>query len=164
VCTVPCTSEAACTFDAGSYPMGCQATAVLVSRGFDAVPLTPDDKLLSRRLCTGLPCVDDAQCRPDGGVGVCTPQADPAQPLSAVVLRCAAPAVGALHGGDTCSLDSQCQSGVCGTLQPPSVGTGRACFEACTGGTTCPGTTSCRAGGLRLSIPTGSVLVDSCAP
>jgi hypothetical protein len=162
VCAAPCRDSTTCTLD-GGFPQTCLPTAVLVSRGFDGVALTPDDRVLAPRLCSGAPCTDDSSCLADGGV-VCAPEADPANPLTQAVLRCQQPATGSLRGGDPCALDTQCRSGVCGTLQAPSTGTGRACFEACTGATTCPGTTTCRVGGLRVGLAAASVSLDSCAP
>lgn len=163
VCAAPCLDSSTCGPSDGGYAVTCQPTAVLVSRGPDGVAQTADDKVLTSRLCSGVPCVENAGCASDGGV-VCVPVADPAMPLSQAVLRCEKPTTGALVAGDACVTDSQCQSGVCGLLQAPSTGTGRACFEACTGTTVCPGTTTCRVGGLRVSLSGASVSLDSCAP
>ncbi|MFO0593735.1 MAG: hypothetical protein U0228_00450 [Myxococcaceae bacterium] len=163
VCTSPCVDSSACAVDGGVFPTQCQPTALLLNRGFDGTFLTPDDVFLTRRVCSGRPCADDGDCRPDGGSAVCAPAASPTAPTTQAALRCANP-VGALHAGDSCVLDTQCESGVCGTLQAPSTGSGRACFQACTGATACPGTTTCRAGGMSVQLAAGTVNVDSCAP
>lgn len=163
-CASPCTDASACATD-GGLPLDCQPTAVLVSRGFDGVPLTSDDRLLPARLCSGAACALDGDCRPDGGAGVCVPTPAPADPLGALVLRCQPPTAGTLGGGEPCTSDAVCASGVCGTLQPPSTGSGRACFEACTATSTCADAgMSCRLGGLRVTVARGTVSVDSCAP
>ncbi|MFT3710759.1 MAG: hypothetical protein QM817_24305 [Archangium sp.] len=163
VCAAPCRDSTTCAVDGGTYPQSCQPTSVLVSRGADGVALTPDDRVLTPRICSGQACSDDTACASDGGV-VCAPEADPASPLTQFVLRCQMPSVGLLRGGDACAVDSQCHSGVCGQLQAPSTGTGRACFEACTGTTACPGTTTCRVGGMRIGLAAATVSLDSCAP
>jgi hypothetical protein len=67
-------------------------------------------------------------------------------------------------GGEACGTDVQCLSGVCGLLQAPSMGTGRACFEACTGSTVCAATMTCRAAGLQVATASSLVSLDSCAP
>lgn len=165
VCASPCVDGSSCTAaDAGVVPVDCLPNAVLVSRGFDGVALTADDKHFAPRLCAGAGCVDDEGCTPDGGTAVCAPSASPTSPLDSLVLRCQRPTAGSRVAGDACASDGECVSGVCGTLQAPSTGAGRACFQACTGSTTCPGTTTCRVGGLRVQLALTSVAVDSCAP
>ncbi|MFZ5441848.1 MAG: hypothetical protein ACOZQL_17725 [Myxococcota bacterium] len=164
VCAAPCIDGAACA--ASGFPLDCQPTATLVSRGFDGVPLTSDDRLLTPRLCSGAACTHDADCRPDGGTAVCAPTPSAVDPLGALVLRCQPPTSGTLGGGEPCTSDAVCASGVCGLLQPPSTGSGRACFEACDGARACAGATMvCRAGGMRVATASGSsATVDSCAP
>lgn len=164
LCMNPCRVGDTCAVDGGSLPLDCQPTTFLVSRGLDGVAGTADDKFATPRLCAGAACTSDDACRPAGGLAVCAPELSPADPRGAVGLRCRAPSVGSLRGGEACVTDTQCQSGACGTLQAPSTGTGRACFEACTGATTCAAPMTCRAGGLRLPAQTGSVSLDSCAP
>jgi len=95
---------------------------------------------------------------------VCAAVPSAADVQSALVLRCAAATTGLLRGGEACVQDAQCQSGACGTLQAPSTGSGKACFEACTATTTCGAGMSCRAGGLQLATARGVVAIDSCAP
>lgn len=162
VCAAPCIDSTTCVAD-GGFPIACHPTTVLVSRGPDGLAQTADDKLFTPRLCSGASCAQNSDCSADGGV-VCVPEGDPSMPLSQASLRCQTVTTGALVVGDTCSIDAQCRSGVCGTLQPPSMGTGRACFEACTGTTTCPGATTCRVGGMLVRMSSTSVVVDSCAP
>ncbi len=163
-CVTPCRDEPACgEADGGAtLPVTCQSTAVLVSRGFDFVANTADDVLAAPRLCSGVPCLDDAECRPDGGAAVCTLEVAPS--LSGLAQRCRPPTAGLLRGGEPCVADLDCQSGACGTLQAPSVGSGRACFEACTGVTSCGPNLTCRPGGLAVGSRGQSVAVDSCAP
>lgn len=163
VCATPCVDGSACVVD-GGLPVGCQPSAVLISRGLDGLALTADDKHLTPRLCSGVACLEDGECRPDGGSAVCAPWALASSPLDQLSLRCQPPTSGTFVAGDPCTTDSQCASGVCGTLQAPSTGSGRACFQACTGTTVCPGATSCRVGGMRVQMALTSVAVDSCAP
>lgn len=172
LCAEACTASAQCDADGGAaLPTTCQPTAVLVSRGPDGLPGTADDVVASASWCSGAPCATSADCAGgDGGVdggptspAVCAPDLDPAQPRSALVRRCRLP-LGAKRGGDPCASDAECQSGACGTLQPPSTGAGRACFEACAAAGACPGATACRVGGLRLATASGPVNLDSCAP
>ena len=99
------------------------------------------------------------------GVARCVPDTDPAMPNGGqVVLRCRTVTAGVKRAGDSCTADSECATGACGTLRPPSTGTGRACFEACTGVTACPGSTTCRLGGMQVGVSGGPAVVDSCAP
>jgi len=172
LCAEPCTAAAQCDADGGAaLPVTCQPTAVLAWRGPDGLAGTGDDVISRASWCSGVPCASSDDCSGgDGGVdggpssaAICAADLDPSQPLSALVLRCRLP-VGAKRGGDPCAADAECLSGACGTLQPPSTGTGRACFEACTATSACPGTTGCRVGGLRLSTASGPVNLDSCAP
>jgi hypothetical protein len=167
-CATPCRDGAACTGvgdpDAGvTLPVACQATAVLVSRGFDGVANTLDDVHAAPRLCTGVACAEDLDCRPDGGTAVCALEVDPTLAVG-LVQRCRPPTVGLLRGGELCVSDLDCQSGTCGILQPPSTGSGRACFEACTAATTCGPNMTCRAGALQVTTRGQGVVVDSCAP
>lgn len=166
VCTAPCVDSATClALDAGVFPLACQPTALLVSRGFDGVAPTADDKHLPTKLCVGTGCTSDSDCRPlDAGVAVCAPTSDPSAPLTQVVLRCQAPTTGTAASGASCTQDAECASGVCGTLKPPSTGVGRICFEACTATSVCSGTNTCRAQGLRVTVAGGTVDLDACAP
>ena len=160
-CASPCRDGDSCAVDGGTLPLSCLPTTYLLSRGADAVAGTVDDKFSTRRLCAGAACTADVDCRPDGGNAVCAAELSPADPFSAVALRCRAATTGVLRGGETCVTDSQCLSGACGALQAPSTGTGRACFEACTSATACSvASMTCRVGGLSVS----SVSLDSCAP
>lgn len=162
VCAVPCTDDSTC--DVNGAGLKCSSTAVLMHPGYDAVPVSADDQFLAVSLCAGAPCTTDDSCRTDGGTWQCavTPTAD--SPLSTVELRCQPPTAGLLRGGAACTRDSECASGTCGFLRPPSVGTFRACFEPCDGTTACPSGTTCRVGGFQVSTPRGSTLADSCAP
>ncbi len=163
-CGTPCANAAQCVNDAGfvsvTGTLACQTTELLGWSGWDGVPGTADDKLVASRFCAGQPCVTDTDC---GGTGVCAPDVDPADAGNSLVLHCL-PFAGVAQGGTPCTTDSQCLSGVCGQLQPPSTGSGKACFEACDGTTTCPGSTVCRAKGMRVSTLFTSVDLDSCAP
>jgi len=137
---------------------------VLGWRGPDGQAATADDKLYTPTLCSGAACTVDDDCSADGGA-VCVPELDPAAPFTQAALRCRRPLLSGLkRGGDPCTVNTECRSGACGTLQSPSTGTGRACFEACDGTTTCPGSTTCRVGGLRLTLASGAADLDSCAP
>ena len=163
-CASPCRDGETCAVDGGSLPMSCAPTTYLVNRGPDGVAGTADDKFSTPKLCAGAGCASDGDCRPDGGTAVCAAELSPSSPFSAVALRCRAPTLSVVRGGQPCFLDTDCQSGLCGTLQPPSTGTGRACFEACTGATSCDAAMTCRVAGLRVALQTGSALLDSCAP
>ena len=145
-------------------PLDCLPTTYLVNRGADTVAGTVDDKFASPRLCAGAGCTQNDDCRVGGGTAVCAAELSPANPLGAVSLRCRPPTSAALRGGAACTDHLECESGLCGTLQLPSTGTGRACFEACTAATLCDATTSCRVAGLRVPMAQGSVSLDSCAP
>jgi hypothetical protein len=152
--------------DGGTFPMTCQTTTHLLNRGSDAIAGTTDDKFATPKLCSGSPCTTNDDCRPDGGGNaVCAVELSPSNPFSAVVLRCKPPTPALLLGGAPCNFDTECQSGACGYLQPPSTGSGRACFEACNATSTCPASTMCRVGGLRIQTAQGiGPSVDSCAP
>ena len=163
-CASPCRDGDACDVPGGTLPMTCLPTTYLVSRGFDGVPGTPDDKFATPKLCAGAACTNNDDCRPDGGPAVCAVELSASNPFGAVALRCRGPVSGMLRGGAPCSVDAQCESGACGTLQAPSTGTGRACFEACTAATACAATMSCRVRALALATQRGSVSLDSCAP
>ncbi|MDP1825118.1 MAG: hypothetical protein Q8L48_17805 [Archangium sp.] len=163
-CVNPCRDGEGCAVHGGTLPLACAPTTYLVSRGFDGVAGTFDDKFSTPRLCAGAACTSDLDCRPDGGSAVCAAELSVANPFGAVGLRCRARTSGSLRGGDPCIADSQCESGACGTLQSPSTGTGRACFEACTGATVCAASMTCRVGGLQLPTQMGPVSLDSCAP
>jgi hypothetical protein len=160
VCSAPCVDGSNCAGDGGTMPLRCQPSVFLVHRGPDGVAPSVDDRLAVRNFCTGAPCTSDADCGP----GVCAAVPSAADVQSALVLRCAAATTGLLRGGEACVQDAQCQSGACGTLQAPSTGSGKACFEACTATTTCGAGMSCRAGGLQLATARGVVAIDSCAP
>jgi hypothetical protein len=161
VCSAPCVDGASCTLDGGVLPMVCQPSAVLLTRGPDAVAGTTDDRFISRKLCSGATCTTNADCLPGG---VCAPTLSATNPTGAAALRCQAPTAGTLRGGLPCTLDTECVSGVCGLLQAPSTGVGRACFEACTSATSCASTMSCRAAALNVSTVSGMVAFDTCAP
>ncbi len=164
VCAEACTSAADCS-DAGSPtgPLDCLDTAFIGFVGYDSVPNTTDDVVLRAKLCSGSTCASDDDCG-DGGAA-CVPDVDPADAGRLLSLRCRPPhATGFLPGASTCSQDSDCVSGVCGTLQAPSTGFGRACLQSCTAGTVCPGTSTCRAGGLRVQTSFTTVSFNSCAP
>ncbi len=165
-CAEGCDTAADCAADAGSPtgPLQCAPLTFLGFKGFDGVPGTPDDKLLTAKLCGGSGCEVDQDCRPDGGAR-CVPDADPLDAGQSLVLRCRpSHASGILGGASPCNQDSDCASGVCGTLQAPSTGTGKACFQACIGATVCPGSSTCRLGGLRVSTHFAILGFDSCAP
>lgn len=162
-CLEPCTPASGCAPTDGGLSTSCLATSVLASRGFDGQPNTPDDRLLSAPLCAGPGCSTTQDCQVDGGAPfVCAPMVQPSGPL--VSLRCLPPTTGPRSGGQPCSSDVECQSGVCGALQSPSMGMGSVCFEACTATSTCPAGTTCRAQGLRITTTRGPASVDACAP
>lgn len=167
VCAEACETPGDCQVDGGSSstgPLSCAPMTFMGFQGFDGVPGTLDDKLLTAQLCGGGACAVDDDCGPDGGVR-CVPDVDPADAGRSLVLRCRPPqATGVLEGAAACNQDSDCRSGVCGALQPPSTGTGKACFEACNAGTICPVTTTCRVGGMRVSTALAQLSFDSCAP
>lgn len=175
VCLHPCTNAADCqrgdgSLDGGGPVVGnesgvlsCEQVALLGYRGFDGLPNSYDDRHHLTSQCSGAPCVTDADCT---GAARCVPVPSPANPLGAHVLRCRPPhRTGTLAAGAACTLDADCQSGACVTLQPPSTGSGRACFQACDGTTPCPGSTSCRPNGARIVTANGSTQnLTSCAP
>ena len=163
MCANPCRASDSCQAD-GGMPLDCLPTTYLVNRGPDALAGTVDDKFASPRLCAGAGCTQNDDCRVGGGTAVCAAELSPANPLAEVSLRCRPPTGAALRGGEPCTDHGGCESGVCGTLQSPSTGTGRACFEACTAATACEATMSCRVAGLRVPMVQGSVSLDSCAP
>ena len=143
--------------------MACAPLTFLGFQGFDGVPGTLDDKLLTAKLCGGGGCTVDDDC---GDAGVrCVPDVDPFDAGYSLVLRCRPKQASAvLPGASPCNQDLECASGVCGSLQAPSTGTGKACFHACTAATVCPGTSVCRVGGMRVSTLFANVSFDSCAP
>lgn len=160
-CTTACSSRQA---DAGTWlPLECADSTLFGTRGLDGVANTTDDVTAQGRFCQGRTCQTSVDCLTDAGVdSVCAPVFERTGP-AALSLRCSAKA-GFRPGGQTCFSDTECVSGACGTLQSPSVGTGRVCFEACTASSTCPAATSCRVGGLSLMTARGPVTVDTCAP
>jgi hypothetical protein len=166
VCASGCRDGDSCEVDGGTFPMTCQTTTHLLNRGSDAIAGTIDDKFATPKLCSGSPCATNDDCRPDGGgTAVCAVELSPTNPFSAVVLRCKPPTPALLLGGAPCNFDTECQSGACGYLQPPSTGSGRACFEACNATSTCPASMTCRVGGMRIQTAQGiGPSVDSCAP
>lgn len=167
VCAEACETGSDCAApDAGSPagPLACSGQAFLGFQGFDGLVNTYDDVLLTAKLCNGGACTTDDDCGVDAGIH-CVPDADPADAGKRLALRCRPNhATGILSGTSPCSKDEDCASGVCGTLQSPSTGTGKACFQACNGTTACPGSTVCRAGGMRVLTLTTNVSLDSCAP
>ncbi len=140
--------------------LDCQPTDLLGWAGFDGVAGTGDDVLVGANLCTGAACLTDTDC----GGAVCVPDVDVADAGPSFKLHCLPPSIGVLTAGQACTSDAQCLSGVCGTLQAPSTGSGRACFEACDGTTACPGATVCRAQGMRVDTLFTTLNLDSCAP
>jgi hypothetical protein len=172
VCSEPCTTTSQCVVSAtdGGVDGGvfssieCLPLTVLASRGSDFVVNTPDDRLVQRALCTGARCTSNADCAGNGSFSaVCAPMVEPSG-AAPVTMRCQARTAGVRTAGQTCVQDSECSSGVCGRLQAPSMGTGSMCFEACVGGSTCPGTTTCRVAGMQVTTTRGPVNLDSCAP
>lgn len=169
LCLEPCSAATGCgpapTGDAGVLQaLECQRVTLLASRGFDGQPNTPDDRLLVRDVCAGAGCATNEDCRGDAGVGaVCAPMVEPTgTPIAS--LRCQGGGAGARGAGQSCTLDAECSSGVCGALQAPSVGAGRMCFEACTPTSACPSGTECRRAGMQVATSRGPIDVDSCAP
>ncbi len=158
-CLEPCRAAADCASPQAAVPSRCALTVLALARGPDGLALTPDDVFATRSLCAGLACGSDADCAPDGGPARCVPEVTPDGGLA---LHCRLPALGGgLEAGQACVVDGQCVSGVCGQLQAPSTGSGRACFGACGA---CPAPTTCRAGGMRVQVSGGEVSVDTCAP
>jgi hypothetical protein len=157
VCIEPCRAGERCVD--GVLPQRCAATALLLSRGPDGVAGTGDDVFARPTLCAGAGCNVDADCRVDGGVAHCVP--DVAGAAGAVAeLRCRMPA-GLLEGGASCTADSACQSGVCALV--PATGA-RVCFASCATGTSCPGTSTCRPGGVMVTVAGRQVPFDACVP
>lgn len=177
-CTEACNGASDCeaaVVDGGLWdggvpgPVGCAPSALLGFRGFDGVAGTVDDKFLAPTLCEGGACGSDEACGdPDAGASArCVPEYDPADAGRALVLRCRPPSGsgGALEAPAVCATDDQCLSGVCGTLQAPSTGSGRTCLRACDGASGCPAGTVCRDGALRVDLAYGgSVGLRSCVP
>jgi hypothetical protein len=161
LCLDPCGAGSTCAAapDAGLPSVSCRPVSLLASRGFDGVANTADDRLLQASFCAGGPCTSNDDC----GGAVCAPMVEPSGP-AVVSLRCQASTTGLKVAGQSCLSDLECVSGTCGALQSPSTGSGSTCFEACTAISTCPGGTSCRVQGMRVSTTRGPVSVDSCAP
>ncbi|MGV3625284.1 MAG: hypothetical protein ACO1OB_31025, partial [Archangium sp.] len=155
-CAAFCGDANECSGDAG---VTCEPRSFLVSRGRDGVANTADDISATKRACVGASCAVDADCGPS----VCSLQRD-AVNEAALTQRCAPATTGTKRGGEGCISDVECRSGACGTLQPPSTGIGRACFEACVASTTCAIGQSCRVNALLVAAPLGTVAVTSCAP
>ena len=165
-CAEACATATDCAVDAGSAtgPLGCAPLTFLGFQGFDGVVGSTDDTLLTARLCGGGSCGVDDDCGVDAGLR-CVPDVDPADAGRALALRCRPPqATAVLPGADACNRDADCSSGVCGTLQAPSTGSGKACFQACTAATVCPGSATCRMGGMRVTTGLATQSFDSCAP
>ncbi len=171
-CRSPCATNADCAVDGGLAPDAgatdagpadagtgvgapvCLDVALLGGTGYDGVPGTADDRHIGTRQCAGPSCVSDADC---AAPRLCVPEASPAAPLTQLALRCLPPTpLGAKTGGVACATDSECASGACAYLQPPSTGFGRVCFEPCAGSTACPAGTVCHAGGAFIFTPNGS--------
>lgn len=157
-CATFCGSVSECSADAG-MTLECAPRVFLVSRGRDGVANSADDVVATRRSCVGVTCVNDDAC----DAGVCSLQRS-AVDDAALVQRCAPRTVGVKRGGEACVTDAECRSGACGTLQAPSPGLGRACFEACGDSSTCAAGQTCRTATLLVPASTGPVAVDSCAP
>lgn len=157
-CATFCADASECSGDAGT-PIECVARVFLVSRGRDGVANSVDDVVATRRSCVGVTCMSDDGC----DAGVCSLQRSPVDE-SALVQRCAPPTTGVKRGGEPCLTDVECRSGACGTLQSPSTGLGRACFEACASSATCAAGQTCRASVLLVAASLGAVAVDSCSP
>lgn len=176
-CVAPCTGAPDCAPGAsdGGLPdggtaalrVGCDPTTLLGFRGYDGVVGTADDTFLTPSLCAGGACVTDEDCGDvDAGLGgLCVPEYDALDAGRALVLRCRLRTAGTLVAGDACTSDADCASGVCGTLQAPSTGTGRTCLRACDGSSACPTGLTCQAGALRVGLAYGGAAsLDSCAP
>jgi hypothetical protein len=162
-CAEACDVAADCGLDAGSRtgPLGCAPMTFLGFQGFDGVFGSADDQLLTARICGGAGCTTDDDC----AGARCVPDVDPADAGFSLALRCRpSHASAVLEGGSACNQDAECASGVCGTLQAPSTGSGKVCFQACTAATVCPGTSTCRIGGMRVAAQFATVSFDSCAP
>ncbi|MBI3182689.1 MAG: hypothetical protein HYZ28_11180 [Myxococcales bacterium] len=173
-CAHPCAQVSDCASadgldggapDAGfrTGPFACEEVALLGFKGWDGNPNTPDDVFLKSRHCAGGPCLQDSDCGP---AARCVPVPSASDPLGTLLLRCRPPhRFGAREAGDPCSFDSECASGACLALQPPSTGSGKTCFMGCDGSTACPGTTTCRAGGVRAQSANGMPhSFTACAP
>jgi hypothetical protein len=131
--------------------------------GFDSIPGTTDDKLFTGSFCSGAACTSDLDCSSDGSAR-CVPDVDPSDAGKNLILRCRPATTAVATGGSSCNFDNGCASGVCGELQSPSTGSGKACFEACTASTVCPTGMSCRVGGMRVGTIAAQLSFDSCAP
>ncbi|MHB8874778.1 MAG: hypothetical protein ACYC8T_13900 [Myxococcaceae bacterium] len=162
-CSQPCAVAADCTSADGGFAPGCESVSLLGSNGYDNLPNTSDDRHVATRQCAGGACTSDGDC---GGGTLCAPEVSPASPLSTLSLRCLSPSrAGVKAGGEACSVDSECQSGACAILVPPSTGTGRVCLMPCGPSTVCPGVSSCHTGGAVLATPNGSLQsFTACTP
>jgi hypothetical protein len=178
VCSEACNDAADCTAAVvdGGLPDGgrtallsCVTSTLLGFRGFDNVPGTTDDRYVTASLCLGAACASDEACG-DVDAGVfsqkCVPEYAPATPGTGYELRCrGASTSGTLEAPTPCVTDNQCVSGVCGTLQAPSTGSGKTCFRACDGNSACPAGTQCRDGALRVDLALGGFqALRSCTP
>jgi hypothetical protein len=160
-CLEACDGASGCA--SAGFATDCANSTLLVSLGPDGVSNTPDDRLVETSLCVGQPCTTNETCVNDAGVrAICAPMVSASGTFGA--LRCQPVASGSKGAGVSCATDLECQSGVCGTLQSPSTGSGKACFEACAAGSVCPNGMMCRAQGMQIQTMRGPLDVDTCAP
>jgi hypothetical protein len=177
VCAEACNGQSDCEAAVvdGGLPDGgltaqvsCATSTLLGFRGFDAVAGTSDDKFVSASLCLPATCASDEACGDvDAGTSMrCVPEYAPASPGVAYELRCRPPSLsGVMEAGATCAVDSDCASGVCGTLQAPSTGTGKTCFRACDASSVCAAGLTCRDATLRVDLAFGGFqALRSCVP
>jgi hypothetical protein len=165
VCASPCLSAAQCQNDGGAVmqvaPLDCLRVDQFGWFGFDGVNSTSDDTELPLPICTGAACTTDNDC----DAGVCAPDiAGDGGFNSFALLHCMAATGAGGAAGTMCATNNDCASGVCGQLQAPSTGFGSQCYQACDMTTACPGTTVCRAKGMRIQTVFGSLDLDTCAP
>jgi hypothetical protein len=147
ICARPCTAGADCPAQ-----LSCDVRSLHLGNGPDGQLHTPDDLRVGGAFCGPGGCATDADCTPFSPR--CVPDADPVNPLGALVLACRPPTTGAGAAGAACSADPACQSGVCAQV---GTGTARACFLACDpAAPACPPGLSCVADGARLKNPDGT--------
>lgn len=167
ICTAACVDVADCTgslTDGGTPDLICQPTVLNHSAGSDALINTADDRDAVATVCAPPACTADEEC--PATFPRCTVDANPAGTATGLVLRCRGDALGTRLGGASCSDDSECLSGACAELVPPSTGTGSVCLQPCAVATTaCASGLVCRVDAARMLAKDGTAqLFTACVP
>lgn len=157
-CTTLCEVDSDCANGLVCPPSG---VVVRLGLGADGAPGTSDDALITAKMCAGAACVADADCTA-AGLTACRVELSAAAPKSGLALRCGPPS-GPAAGGDPCTQDAECASGLC---FDPGSGT-KICFAACDPNATdtCPAGLTCQADIAEVAALDGTLVpFAACAP